>query len=59
VIIVIFFAVVFLFLFFLGWLLSKEYTGGYRAIRRLRMGAFSMYSAHVQWYASYPLANYR
>ena len=39
--------------------LHPSYTGGYRAIRRLRMGAFSMYSAHAQWYASYPLANYR
>jgi hypothetical protein len=57
-IIVIFFAVafVFLFVFFLGWLLSKEDIGSYRPIRRVWVGAFWMYSAHVQWYASYCLA---
>src|SRR5713101_1340041 len=51
VIIVVFFAVafVFLFLFFLVWLLSKQDVGSYRPIRRVRVGAFWMYSAHIQW----------
>jgi hypothetical protein len=54
--IVIFFAVVFLFLFLvLFWLLPKEDGGSYRPIRRGRVGAFWMYSAHVQWYASQSL----
>jgi hypothetical protein len=52
--IVIFFAVVFLFLV-LFWLLPKEDGGSYRPIRRGRVGAFWMYSAHVQWYASQSL----
>jgi hypothetical protein len=34
VVVVIFFAVVFLFLFFLVWLLSKEDIGSYRPVRR-------------------------
>jgi len=52
-IIVIFFAVaiVFLFVFFLFWLLAKEDIGR-QPIRRAQVGAFKMYSAHVQWYAS-------
>jgi hypothetical protein len=37
--------------------LSKENIGSYRPTRRVWVGAFSMYSAHAQWYAPYPLAN--
>jgi hypothetical protein len=50
VIIVVFFAVafIFLFVFFLVWLLSKEDIGSYRPIRRVRVEAFWMYSAHAQ-----------
>src|SRR5208282_940365 len=35
-------------------LLSKEDIGSYRPIRRVRTGAFWMYSAHARWYASCP-----
>jgi hypothetical protein len=34
-------------------LLSKEDIGGYRPITRVCVGAFWMYSAHVQWYAPF------
>ena len=51
-IIVIIFAVVFLFLFFLVGLFSQKDIGR-QPIRRARVGAFWMYSAHAQWYASY------
>ena len=59
VIIVVFFAVafIFLFVFFLVWLLSKEDIGSYRPIRRVRVGAFWMYSAHIRWYASHHFGN--
>ncbi len=51
VIIVIFFAVavVFLFVFFRVWLFSKEDIGSDRPIRGVRIGAFWIYSAHIQW----------
>jgi hypothetical protein len=51
VIIVIVFAVALVFLFVFGWLLSKEDIGSYRPIKRVGVGTFWMYSAHVQWYA--------
>ena len=59
VIIVVFFAVafIFLFVFFLVWLLSKEDIGSYRPIRRVRVEAFWMYSAHIRWYASHHFGN--
>ena len=44
-----FFVVVFVFLFDLVGRFSK--LSGYRMIRRARVGAFRMYSAHAQWYA--------
>ena len=49
VIIVIFFAVtvVFLFVFLLVRLLSKEDNGSYQPMRMVCVGAFRMYSAHV------------
>jgi hypothetical protein len=52
--VIFFIVVVFVFLFFLVWLLSKEDIGSYRPIRRVRTGAFWMYSAHARWYASCP-----
>jgi hypothetical protein len=54
IIILIFFffaAFVFLLVFFLVWLLSEEYIGSYRPIRRVRVGTFWMYAAHAKWYA--------
>ena len=44
---VIFFAVAFVFLFFLFGLLSKEDIGLRRAIRKVRVEALREYSAHV------------
>ena len=43
-------AVVFLFVFFLVWLLSEEHIRN-QPITRVGVGAFWMYSAHLQWYA--------
>jgi hypothetical protein len=40
---------VFLFIFFVVWLLSKYRVDNYRLIKRI--AALWMYSAHVQWYA--------
>jgi hypothetical protein len=55
---IVFFAVavafIFLFVFFLVWLLSKEDIGSYRPIRRVRVEAFWMYAAHAQWYLVAP-----
>ncbi|HEV2730311.1 MAG TPA: hypothetical protein VGV15_09790, partial [Terriglobales bacterium] len=48
VIIGISFAVAFVFLFFLVWLLSEEDIGSYRAIRRHWVEGSWTYSAHAQ-----------
>jgi hypothetical protein len=60
VIIVIFFSIafVFLFLFLFVWLFSQAEIGR-QPIRRSQVGAFRMYSAHAQWYASYPVCKRR
>jgi membrane protein YqaA with SNARE-associated domain len=54
--IVIFFAIVFVFLFFV-WLFTDEDIRNDRVIRKEGAGAFWMHSAHSYWYASNPLAN--
>ena len=50
------FFLIVLFVFFFVWLFSNEDIGSYRAIRRVWVEEFWTYSAHAQWYASYPLA---
>jgi len=55
IVIFFFFVVVFVFLFVLVWRFSNADLGGYRMTRRVRVGAFWMYSAHAQWYASTPV----
>jgi hypothetical protein len=48
--------VLFVFLFFLGWLLSKEDLGSYRPIKSVRVKAFWTFSAHVPHGTLCPLA---
>ena len=57
IVIFLFFAVAFvvLFLFFLGWLLSKEDIGSRRLIRSGCVGAFWTFSAHAQMVRLHPV----
>ena len=55
IIVLLFVVVFFFFLFFLVWFSSKVDFSGYRRLSKVRVGAFRMYSAHVQYRTLYPL----
>jgi hypothetical protein len=53
VIIAVFFAVAFLFVFFVVWLISGEEIGDYPAISGIRVEEFWRQLDHAQWYAAF------